>query len=74
MANVVLALIKAKPLKQRTDGRPERLERAGLGAAQQGLELGKDLFDRIEVRTVRGQVPQRSARALNPLCQTRCRI
>ena len=65
MANVVLALIKAKPLQQRADGCPERLERAGLGAAQQGLELGKDLFDWIEVRTVRGQVPQRSTRALN---------
>ena len=60
MANVVFALIKAKPLEQRTDGGPERLERAGLSAAQQGLELGNDLFDRIEVRTVRGQVPQRS--------------
>ena len=65
MANVVLALIKAKPLQQRTDGCPEHLKRAGLGAAQQGLELGKDLFDRIEVRTVRRQVPQRSTRALN---------
>ena len=53
MVNVVLALIEAKALQQRTDGRPERLERAGLGAAQQGLELGKDLFDRIEIRTVR---------------------
>ena len=45
MANAVLALIEAKPIPQRTDGPPERLERAGLGAAQQGLELGKDLFD-----------------------------
>ena len=65
MANVVLALIKAKPLQQRTDGCPERLERAGLGAAQQGLELGKDLFDWIEVRTVRGQVSQRSTGPFN---------
>ena len=33
MANVVLALIKAKPLQQQNDGCPERrLERAGLGA------------------------------------------
>ena len=43
MANVVLALIKAKAPQQRTDGRPERLKRAHLGAAQQGLELGKNL-------------------------------
>ena len=65
MANVVLALIKAKPLQQRTDGRPERLERAGLSAAQQGLELGKNLFDWIEVGTVRMQVLQRSTGPFN---------
>ena len=65
MANVVLALIEAKALQQRTDGRPERLERAGLGAAQQGLELGKDLFDRIEVWTVRRYVPQRGTCPFN---------
>jgi len=58
MANVALALIGSKPLEQRTDGTPERLERAGLGAAQQRLELGKHLLNRVEVRAVRRQVPQ----------------
>ena len=65
MANVVLALIKAKALQQRTDGCPERLERARLGAAQQAFELGKNLFNGVEVRTVRRQVPQRSTGPFN---------
>ena len=65
MATVALALIGGKPVEQRTDGTPERLERAGLGAAQQRIELGKHLLNRVEVRAVRRQVPQRSACRLN---------
>ena len=67
MANVALALAGAKQLQQRAHGAPQGFERAGLGFAQQALELGKALLDRVEVRAVRRQVPQRSACGLNGL-------
>ena len=48
MANVALALIGGKTVEQQTDGITERFERAGLGAAQQRLELGKHLLNRAK--------------------------
>ena len=62
MANVALTLIRRKLVEQFTDGMPQRLASAGLGAAQHSLELGKHLFTGVKVRAVRGQVTQRSAR------------
>ena len=65
VANVALALIGGESVQQRTNGTPKRFERAGLGAAQQRLELGKHLLNRVEVRAVRRQVAQRRARTLD---------
>jgi len=40
---------------------PEGLEGTGGGFAQQGLELGEELFDGIEVRGIRRQIEQGGA-------------
>ena len=40
---------------------PERLDRSTARGAHQTFELRETLFDRIEIRTVRGQIPQRRA-------------
>jgi len=40
---------------------PERLDRSTARGAHQGFEFREAQLDRIEIRTVRGQVPQRGA-------------
>jgi hypothetical protein len=44
------------------DAAPGGLDRARVGFAQQGLELGEDLLDRIEIGRVARQVEQLGAR------------
>jgi hypothetical protein len=40
---------------------PERLDRPTARGAHERFEFGETQFDRIEIRTVRGQIPQRCA-------------
>ena len=67
MANVVLAFAAAELIQQGTNGFPQRVERTGLGFAQQSLQLGEYLFDRVVIRTVGRQLAQRRTGALNRL-------
>jgi hypothetical protein len=41
-----------------TEQRPERLDRPTARGAHERFEFGETQFDRIEIRTVRGQIPQ----------------
>ena len=47
--------------------RPEGLDRATARGAHQGFEFREAQFDRIEIRTVRGQIAQRRARGFDQL-------
>ena len=47
--------------EQVADVAPADLDRAGIGFAQQGLELGEDVFDWIEIGRVAGQEEQLGA-------------
>jgi hypothetical protein len=47
--------------EQVADVAPAGLDRAGIGFAQQGLELGEDVFDWIEIGRVAGQEEQLGA-------------
>ncbi len=47
--------------EQVADAAPGGLDGARIGFAQQGLELGKDLFDRIEIGRVTRQEEQLGA-------------
>jgi hypothetical protein len=55
MADVVRALIRAEEGQGGRDERVHLIEVARAGRAEERLELGKGLLDRIEVRTVRGE-------------------
>jgi hypothetical protein len=48
-------------IEEVADTAPGGFDCAGVGFAQQGLQLGKDLFDRIEVGRVAGQEEQLGA-------------
>ena len=50
-----------------TDGVPEGDLRPGRGGAQERLELGKDLFDRVVIRGIRGEEEESRPRCFNRL-------
>ena len=61
MPDVPCAFVGREVVKEGANGRPEGLEGAGGGFSEQGLELGEDLLDGVEVRAVGRQVAQLSA-------------
>ena len=67
MVDVALTFVRAEAIHQRSDGIPECFNGACLGRAQQRLELGKHLLDRIEVRAVGRQVLHLRSHALDGL-------
>jgi hypothetical protein len=68
---VVSAFGGCEEVEQATDRRPETIDGSLGGLAQQRLELGEGLFDRIEVRRVGRQVEKARARRLDPLAGRR---
>jgi alpha-D-ribose 1-methylphosphonate 5-triphosphate synthase subunit PhnG len=59
VAEVIAALGWREARDTLAQQRPERLDRPTARSAHERFEFGETEFDRIEVRTVRGQVPQR---------------
>lgn len=57
MAEVVGTFGSGEGHEGSSDGLDERVDGSGCGFSQDGFELGDGLFDRIEVRAVRGQIP-----------------
>ena len=61
MAEVIAALGRREARDTLAQQRPERLDRPTARGAHERFEFGETQFDRIEIRTVRGQRPQRRA-------------
>ena len=61
MTKVIAALGWREARDTRTEQRPERLDLATAGGADEGFELRVAQFDRIEIRAVRREVSQRRA-------------
>jgi len=58
VTQVVCAFARREAVEQAADALPGGIEGALLGLAQQGLELGEDLLDRIEIGRVGRQEQQ----------------
>ena len=65
MADVVAALGWSEARDTRAEQGPKRLDRPTTRGAHQRFECREAQFDRIEIRTVRGQILQRGARAFD---------
>ena len=65
MPEVIAALGWCEARDALAEQGPERLDRSTARGAHQAFELRETLFDRIEIRTVRGQVPKRRAGGLD---------
>ena len=61
MTKVIAALGWREARDTLAQQRPEGLDRPTARGAHEGFEFGETQFDRIEIRTVRGQIPQRRA-------------
>jgi hypothetical protein len=58
MGEVVGAVGGGEGVEGLTDGLPERLDGAAGGSAEQRLEVGEGLLDRVQIRAVGRQVEQ----------------
>ena len=67
MAEVIAALGWGEARDALAEQRPERLDRPTARGAHKRFEFGETQFDRIEIRTVRGQIPQRRADGFDQL-------
>ena len=65
MGEVVAAFLRAEAVKQGAEPPPSSLNRAFGRVAEQGFELGEDLFNGVEIRGVGGQEAQRGPHPLN---------
>ena len=78
MAEVVGTLGWRVGFQEAADGRPELGLGPGRGLAQQRLELGEELLDRVQIRAVRRQVEDRNAgrgdRLADAVDLVRCQI
>lgn len=70
MPKVIAAFVFGEFTAQLAQARPERVDAPLAELAQQRLEFREDLFDRIEVGTVRWQIEQPRARGCNGLAHT----
>jgi hypothetical protein len=62
VGEVVGALLRGVVSEQSRNGGDDGLDGARCGLAQQELELGEDLFDRVEIGRVLGEKEQLCAR------------
>ena len=67
MTKVIAALGWGEARDALAEQRPERLDRPTARGAHERFEFGETQFDRIEIRTVRGQIPQRRADGFDQL-------
>jgi hypothetical protein len=58
VADVVAAFLRAESLQQAADSGPQRLAAAGGSFAQQCLELGEELLDRVPIAVVTAMGPR----------------
>ena len=65
MGEVVATFLRPEAVQQRPDPPPRRLNRPFGRVAEQGFELGKDLFNRVEIGGVGRQEAECGPRALN---------
>ena len=64
MGEVVAAFLRAETVEQGAEPPPRRLDAAFGRVAEQGFELGEDLFNGVEIRGVGGQEAQRGPHPL----------
>jgi hypothetical protein len=67
VGEVVCAFRRGEAVEQLADGGANGIEVSGRGVAQQMLELGEDLLDRVEVGRVFGQEEQLGSGAADRL-------
>ncbi len=58
MTDIACALLSAEEIEQVADASPDGLDGAFVGFAELALELGEDLFDRVQIGTVGRQEQQ----------------
>ena len=61
----MVTFLRPEAIEEGANPAPRRLDRAFSRLAQEGFELGEDLFNRIEIGRIGGQEAQRGARPLN---------
>jgi hypothetical protein len=59
------ALVWLELIEQRAESGIDIFDAAGIGLAQQGLDLGEYLLDRVQIRAVSGQEQQQRTRSTN---------
>lgn len=70
MAEVSLAFIWREARETGAEQRPERVDRPAAGGAQDRFQFGKAQLNRVEVGTVRRQIPERRAGGRDGLADT----
>ena len=65
MAEIVPTFVGAEALEALAEERPEGLDGPAAGGAHEGLQFRETEFDRVEVRTVGREIPERGARLLD---------
>ena len=71
MGEVSPALIGGEVVEEVADAAPEGVDGALCGLAQERLQFGEDLLDRVEVRRVRRQVEEAGASGLDRAADAR---
>ena len=61
----MVTFLRAEAIEEGTDPAPRRLDRAFRRVTEEGLELGEDLFNRVEIGRIGGQEAERGPRPLD---------